>query len=183
MNFHGSKRVLQLTALVGIILFSYGLARAQDVRYNFVQGTDFSKYKTYKWVVINGAEQADQILDQQIKQSIDAQLVTKGLAKVEDDNADLYVGYQVSITQQQEWNTYGMGGGWRYGGGMTTTTTSTIHVGTLGFDFYDRAAKQLVWRGSATKTLDMHNNPEKRQKNLNKAVAKLLRNYPPPIKK
>jgi len=25
---------------------------AQDVRYNFAQGTDFSKYKTYKWVKI-----------------------------------------------------------------------------------------------------------------------------------
>jgi hypothetical protein len=26
------------------------IASGQKVRYNFVQGTDFSKYKTYKWV-------------------------------------------------------------------------------------------------------------------------------------
>ena len=32
---------------------------------------------------------------------------------------------------------------------MTTATSSTIHIGTLGLDLYDPAAKQLVWRGSA----------------------------------
>jgi len=25
---------------------------AQDVKYNFMEGTDFSKYKTYKWVQV-----------------------------------------------------------------------------------------------------------------------------------
>ena len=32
-------------------------------------------------------------------------------------------------------------------------------------------------------TIDDKANPEKRQKNLDKAMAKLLKNYPPPVKK
>jgi hypothetical protein len=48
---------------------------------------------------------------------------------------------------------------------------------------YDPAAKQLVWRGTASKTIDPKAKPEKRQKNLQKAVAKLLKNYPPKQKK
>jgi hypothetical protein len=44
---------------------------------------------------------------------------------------------------------------------------------------YDPAGKQLVWRGKASKTLDENAKPEKRQKNLAKAAAKLLKNYPP----
>jgi hypothetical protein len=48
---------------------------------------------------------------------------------------------------------------------------------------YDRTAKQLVWRGMASKTLDPKAKPEKRTKNLNKAMAKMLKNYPPPPKK
>jgi hypothetical protein len=58
-----------------------------------------------------------------------------------------------------------------------------LQVGTLAFDAYDPAAKQLLWRGSATKTLNPPKDPTKRQKNLDKAVAKLLQNFPPPVKK
>jgi len=37
----------------------------------------------------------------------------------------------------------------------------------------------LVWSGVASKTLDPKADAQKRQKNLNKAVAKLMKNYPP----
>jgi hypothetical protein len=62
---------------------------------------------------------------------------------------------------------------------MTTTTSSTIQIGTLDIDMYDQAAKQLVWRGTASKTIDPKAKPEKRQKNLAKAMKKLFKNYPP----
>ena len=61
--------------------------------------------------------------------------------------------------------------------------TSTIYRGQLAVDMYDSAKHDLVWRGVASKTLDPKAKPEKRQKNLNKAVAKLMKNYPPPAKK
>jgi hypothetical protein len=175
--------LVQPLVLIAFILIACSAALAQDVSYNYAQGTDFSKFKTYKWVNIPGAEAPNQLLDQQIKQAIDSQLAAKGFIKTEADIADLYVGYQVSISQQQQWNAYGMGGmGWRMGG-MATATSSTIQIGTLGFDVYDQAGKQLIWRGSATKTLNPPKDPEKKQKNLNNAVAKLLKDFPPPVKK
>lgn len=155
---------------------------AQDITTNSMPGTDFSKYHTYKWVSIEGARYPNQIVDAQIKQAIDAQLAAKGLSKTDGDKADLYVGYQVAMNQQTQWNAYGMGGGWRLGGGMATATSSTIQVGTLALDIYDPAAKQLVWRGTATKTLNPGNSQEKIQKNLDKAMAKLLKNFPPKAK-
>lgn len=178
------QRMFRIAVIIGVVLFASGSVLAQDVTYNFAQGTNFSKFKTYKWVSIPGAEQPDQLLDQQIKQSIDSQLVMKGLTKSDGDNADLYIGYQVSITQERQWNAYGMGGGpgWRMGGGMGTATSTTIQIGTLDLDMYDQAGKQLVWRGSATKTLNPPKDPEKKQKNLDKAMAKLLKNFPPPAK-
>jgi len=182
MNSQQRKCTLKLAVLFGIMLAACGSVLAQTVTYNFAPGTDFAKYKTYKWVRITGAQYPNQILDQQIMQSIDSQLAAKGFTKTDSDNADLDVGYQVSLTQQQQWNAYGMGGGWRMGGGMATATQTTLQVGTLGFDVYDPAAKQLIWRGSATKTLNPPKDPSKRQKNLDKAVAKLLKNFPPPTK-
>jgi hypothetical protein len=50
-------------------------------------------------------------------------------------------------------------------------------------DIYDPGTKQLIWRGVATKTLDTGAKPGKRQRNITKAIAKLLKNYPPPMKK
>lgn len=180
MKSQRSIHALQLAALVGVILFACGSVLAQTVAYNYVHGTDFSKYKTYKWVTIKGAQYPDQIVDQQIKQSIDAQMAAKGYTVTDSDDANLDVGYQVSITQQQQWNAYGTGGGWRMGGGMATMTSTTLQIGTLGLDIYDPATKQLIWRGSATKTLNPPKDPEKRQRNLDKAVAKLMKNFPPP---
>jgi len=166
---------------------------AQDVRYNFDKKADFSKFKTYKWVPIKDAAKVSDLVDKQIKDAIDAELTTKGLSKVEGDDANLYVGYQAAVGEEKQFNSYstgwgygpGWGGGW-YGGGMGSTTTtgstSTIYKGQLGLDMYDSAGHDLVWRGLASKTLDPKAKPEKQQKNLAKAVKKLLKNYPPPAK-
>jgi hypothetical protein len=164
-------------ALVGMVVLLTGTLAAQDVKYNFMPGTDFSKFHTYKWVSIEGGAHPNQIVDQEIKQAVDQQLSSKGLTKVDGDKADLFVGYQTAMDQEKQWNAYGMGGRWA--GGMASATQSTISVGSLVVDMYDPTTKQLVWTGTATKTLDPSSNQEKNMKNLDKAMAKLLKNYPP----
>jgi len=169
------------TACFALILaaLTCGVTLAQDITTNSMPGTNFANYHSYKWVTVEGATYPNQILDAQIKSSIDSQLASKGLTKVDSDKADLYVAYQASINQEKQWNAYGTGGGLRWGGGMATAQSSTISVGTLVLDMYDPSTKQLVWTGRATKTLDPGANQEKRQKNLDKAMQKLLKNFPP----
>jgi hypothetical protein len=185
--------MISLRMLLPLSLFAI-CGFAQDVRYNFASGQDFAKLKTYKWVDIKGAEKVNQLVEQQVKTTIDAELAKKGLQKTDSDNADLYIGYQAAVGQEKEFTSYstdyGYGAGWGrgwYGGGMgssmQTGQTSTIYVGQLGLDMYSPAEKKLVWRGTASKTLDAKAKPEKQQKNLTKAVAKLLKNYPPQPKK
>jgi|SRR5262245_53047850 len=151
---------------------------AQDVHTNFMPGTDFLKYHTYKWVAIEGASHPNQIMDAEIKQAVDSQLATKGLTKTDSEKADLYVGYQIAVDQEKQWNAYGMGGGVRFGG-MGSATSSTINVGSLVLDMYDPASKQLVWTGQATKTIDPSKDQEKNMKNLDKTMEKLLKAFPP----
>ena len=178
-------------ALVFLMFGSLGVL-AQDVRYDFDKNKDFSKYKTYKWVPIKGADQPDDLTGQKLTAAVNAELATKGLTMTDSDTADLYVGYQTAIGSEKQFTSYntgwgygpGWGGGWYgYGGGMSTSTTygstSTVYVGQLDLSMYDPAAKQLVWRGTATKTLDPKAKPEKKEKNIAKAVKKLLKNYPP----
>jgi Domain of unknown function (DUF4136) len=180
------EHVRALTRVIPVTAFALcvaAAAMAQDVTFNAMPGTDFTKFKTYKWVGIEGTQHPDQIVEQEIKTAIDAQLATKGLKKVDADPADLYVGYQVAVNQERQWNAYGGGVGFRVGGGMASATSSTLNIGTLGVDIYDSGGKTLVWRGSATKTIDDKASPQKRQDNITKAMTKLLKNYPPPVKK
>jgi Domain of unknown function (DUF4136) len=173
------------------MLASASTALAQDVRYNFDKSASFPSFKTYKWVVIKGATQLAELPDRQVKAAVDAELAKKGLTKSDSDTADLYIGYQAAIGQEKEFTSFNSGwgagpgwygGGWygAGGGGITTGSTSTIYVGQLALDMYASMPHTLVWRAVASKTLDEKAKPEKQQKNLEKAVAKLLKNYPPP---
>ena len=184
-----TNKLARLVVIAGLLLAWSVAASAQDIKYNYLQGTDFSKYKTYKWVKAPNAQYPNSILDDQIQRAIDAQLALKGLTKTEE-NPDLYVIYQVAINQEKQWNSYSTGGGaWGWGGwggwgGMQSThaTSSTINIGTLNLDLYDVETKKQIWRGEASKTLGSGKDPKKVEKNINKAMAKLFKKYPPPVK-
>src|ERR1700756_3565576 len=175
MRVRQRGKLFSSALVVALLLLTAGTLIAQDVRYNFMPGTDFSKYSTYKWVNIGGAH-PDQIMDAEIKQSVDSQLASKGMTKTDSDEADLYIGYQTAVNQEMQWDAWGSRS---FGMGMGSWTSSTISVGTLVLDMYDPGTKQLVWTGRATKTIDPGSNHEKNMKNLDKSIAKLLKNYPP----
>jgi len=186
------KRFIVLSLIS--LLLAAGVCLAQDVRYNFDKSADFSKFKTYKWVPIKDASKVSDLVDKQIKDALDAELATKGLSKVDGDEANLFIGYQPAVGEEKQFNSYstgwgagpGWGGGWYGYGGMTSTTTtgstSTIYKGQLALDMYDSTNHNLVWRGVASKTIDPKAKPEKQQKNLAKVAKKLLKNYPPTAK-
>jgi hypothetical protein len=182
-------KINKLAVMMGVLtLLVMGTgAYAQKIKYNYLQGTNFAQYKTYKWVKVENAQYPNQLLDNQIMQAIDTQLALKGLQKMDTGTPDLVVAYQVALNQEREWSSYNTGGGWGWGGwggwggmgGSTYGTTSTITVGTLNLDFYDVQTKKQIWRGEATKSLDPPKDPNKLQERINKAMAKLLKNYPP----
>lgn len=177
-------------AIIFLTLFcASACAYGQDVHYNYDRGANFSRYKTYQWVALNGRV-PDQLIDNDIKRAVDEQLTQKGLTRVEK-GADLYVGYQAVINEEKGINLNGFGtGGGPWGGswgggwgglssGTVTGQTSTIPVGMLLVNLYDPAQKQLIWRGDATKAIELKKDPNKNYKNLQKAMTKLFKNYPP----
>lgn len=157
---------------------------AQDVQFDYDRSANFGFYRTYQWIDFRKVPVDDQLLDRDIKRCVDAQLAGKGLRRVES-GGDLLVGYKAGIVQEKEFNGMGGWGGPGFGGGPwgnwgnTRVTTSTIDVGKLVIGLFDPATKQLVWRGSASKSLDIKKDPDKNYRNLEKAMAKLFRNYPP----
>lgn len=121
----------------------------------------------------------DHLINQEIKRAVDEQLAQKGLTKVDKD-ADLHVGYHAAIRQEQSLYVSGWGGWWD---GSVQGQTSSVPVGTIVVDLYDAAQKRLIWRGDATKTIDLKKDPDKNYKSLQRAMAKLFKDYPPQPKK
>jgi len=183
------------SALV-LALFACPIAYAQDIRTNYMPGTDFSKYHNYAWVdevqgvpLVGG--RPDQILDAQVKQAIDSQLSAKGFTKVvEASKADLLLGYQLKIDQEKQVNGFGdslggwggLGGWGPWGGnslGSFSAATSTNYMGMWVVGMYDPAVKKLVWIGAAQHAIEPSKKQEKNVQRLNKGAQKLLKNFPP----
>jgi hypothetical protein len=82
-----------------------------------------SKYKTYKWVPIKGADQPDELTSKAITTAIDSELAKKGLTRTDADAADLYVGYQTAIGTEKEFTSYKTG--WASGPGWGAVGTDT----------------------------------------------------------
>ena len=216
-------KLIKLMTFLPAVLFVTGLARGQNVHYNYDRSTNFTSYKTYQWFdssaeapgvptgtpnltsvppppppglppipgglpnfpggapSVRGAESEDQLIDQDIKRAVDGQLAQKGLMRVEK-NADLRVSYQAALHNELSLNLFGSAWGGRAAGfwdGSVQGQTSAIPIGTLVVSLYDPARRQLIWRGDATKAIDLKKDPDKNYKNLDKSIEKLFKNYPP----
>jgi hypothetical protein len=163
------------------------LVLAQKTSYDYDKTANFGSFKTYAFK--DGTKVGQQLIDDRIVAAIEAQLAAKGLTKVEA-NPDVFVVYHVAFDKQKDISTYssGYGGGygaygWRYGGawagGTSTTQVRDILIGTLVIDLADAKTAQLAWRGMGVKEVDTQAKPEKRDKSINNAVAKMFKNYPP----
>lgn len=140
--------------------------------------TDFSRYKT--WDLKEDGSINNPLLARRIETAVSGELAKKGMTR-NTSNPDLWVAVHGRLSKQTQIHTYdtGWGYGWRWGGGMTTSTVSEVPVGTLIVDMVDASRKELVWRGTASDTLDPEASPEKKEKNLQEAMAQLLAKFPP----
>jgi hypothetical protein len=177
-------KLVGCTALcTAVVLAALGTALGQQVKTDFDHQTTFSQYKTYSWQEVKSA---NSLWTARIKSAVDAQLAAKGWTQVDSGGDVAIVAIATTHTERTLQTFYdGMGGGWRWRGfggmGEATTTEQDYKEGTLLVDMYDAKSKQLIWRGSAEDALS--NKAETNEKNLNKAVAKMFKNFPPPTAK
>jgi hypothetical protein len=68
-----------------------------------------------------------------------------------------------------------MGGGW----GTTDVRINEFLVGTLIIDVTDAARQDVVWWGMGVNEVDPMANAEQRDKEHQRAVKKIMQNFPP----
>jgi hypothetical protein len=169
-----SKRI---GAVVVLCLAVGTSAFAQHVRTAWDRSADFAAFHTYAWQPSPQPAKGD--WNQAIIDAIDKQLQAKGLTKVDTD-PDVAVVYSRSIDKE---STQGLSGGYvippdgDVGGPGIPAIARSWEEGTLVVELGNPKTKQVLWRASASKTLSDNNN--KNLKSLDKAVAKLFKDYPP----
>jgi Domain of unknown function (DUF4136) len=159
-------------AVTALILLGTGAA-AQEITNDYSKA-DFAHFKTYAWASGHGV--ADELLNQSIVSSIDAQLSAKGLTKVSPgENPDVLVSYDVVFDR----DTRGMGFRdglrnlrWRNG-------SKDVLIGMLVVNLAQSDTGAMVWRGMASGDVDANASPEKHDKKIHEVVQKIFRNYPP----
>ena len=174
------RTILAVLAVAAAVVACSTLKTGAD----YDPSTDFSKYKT--WDLKTEGSIENPLLARRIETAITAELNKKGMTRV-TSNPDLWVAVHGRLSKQTQIHTYDTGWGYGYGGyrwggyagGMTTSTVTEVPVGTLIVDLVDAGKKELVWRGTASDTLNPEASPEKKEQNLQAAIAELLANYPP----
>lgn len=139
----------------------------------------FDAYHTYAFKDVH---ERDAFALRRVRAALDRTLQAKGLAKAEG-KPDLWVVLHTRMRNERQVTTFSTGWGWRWGwrgGYWTTARVDNIPVGTLVVDLVDTNAKELVWRGSASRVVERDETPQERAGKIQEAVDKILADFPPP---
>lgn len=177
-----------MAALAALVLCFPALLSAKKLKVHaeFSKETDFTKFTTYAWTAHDAVARPE--LAAEIVGAIDDELHRRGLKQVEK-NPDLQVTYSggldTSTSIAGNDPTYSKSGGipavgtsvWNgtsIGGGPSSSVY--VQKGTLMVELVDSQAKKLIWRGTATGTLDT--NSAKALREVDESVEKMFAEYP-----
>jgi len=178
-------RILYLMAIIALAMVAAGCSTISvnhDLRFR-------SGFRDLQYVRVaagacdgdwrrGGARQQNTLLDKRIRSAVEAELQAKGMTA--DTRPPLYyclptgVDSKINVT---DWGTrIHAYGGWY---GDRDVDVYQYEEGTLIVDLIDAKTHQLVWRGTATKTLEDNPSPERMEQNLREVVGKMFASYPP----
>jgi hypothetical protein len=179
------KPLLALTALASLALLAG--CSSMSVTFDYDKNVTWETYRTYGWLGGNETAPTNQtsaqlsggLLDRRIHEAVDYEMAQRGITRADDP--DLLVKYHLGTEEKVQVTDWGYRYSdyyWGYGGRQIDVYQFT--QGTLVLDIIDAASKTLVWRGTATGTVDgQQRSPEEMQRRVNNVVNKILENFPP----
>ncbi len=186
MKVHASLLVLTLAVMIG---GCGGLKVQTDVD----PEADFTGWQTYQWAERTDEGKQDRrvynyAVEGRVKNAVNRAMEAKGLREDTIGQPDFLVGWHGFIQGQANFSVvssyYEYSSGWfgYYTPGYVSSQTyvNNWKDGTLMLDIVDARSNALVWRGMGTDALGDAEGPEQLQKRMDEAVARILRDFPPP---
>lgn len=161
--------IIKLATILTVIVISFSCS-PMNVHSDKDSGTDFSKYKTYAWVLPSG--RTPLLYAGYMEHTTAIELKKKGMV-LDATNPDAVFIFETKLEGRTEYVQgpsmsvgVGFGGPGYYGGFEMPVaggeiTTETYHDGMLMVSMYDTKSKKLIWWGSAEETVEMSDDIEK----------------------
>jgi len=178
-------------ALLCLSLVAFVGCSSVSVTSDYDPSVSFTGLKTYRWIKMQGTEDALEkapLLMKRAMVAVDKAMVAKGYSKVDSENPDFYVAVHAGVKDKINVTNYGYGyGGWyggRYGGMGGTTDVSYYKEGTIFVDVIQKKGEgfEMMWRGAGTGTVDPPDNPEEAQAKADEVARMILEQFPPKAK-
>ncbi len=188
------RRGVRLRALAAGLIWTLGAGlgpfacSSLRVSVQHDESVDFQTYRTYVWSDLPGPPTGSPIvddnalMDRRVQAVVDRELAARGFELREEGPADLTIHYHAilqdksAVITTRDYEAYG-----------TTEVLRAQHTevrpytqGTLLLDMHDSGRQELVWRGVARNGVDdLIGDPDLARAALERAVAKMLVDFPP----
>jgi hypothetical protein len=156
-----------------------GCSKQMRAETHYVEGTDFSKYQTYRWItddlVLIQSGSGDPVIrtlenEKRIRAAVDRGLAEKGLQKVDSEDAQLIIAFTVGTKAH-----YKLQGGGSLDLDLITGDSASVTRGTLTLYLFDHATQRQIWSAWTKKNLEPGTDPDTV---IDAAVAVLLSKLP-----
>lgn len=157
-----------------------GCAKQLKVETEYSADTDFSQYRTYRWLTDDliliqsgtGNEAVRNVENEKlIRAAVERELEAKGLTKAEGADAQLVVAFTVGTKVR-----YKIQGGGASALDITSKEDETVTRGRLTVYLFDSASEKQIWEAWSQKDLSRDESPEVV---INAATAALMAEFPP----
>lgn len=187
---------MQLFKLLLSSLFISSLAACSSIAINTDYDTniDFTQYKTYNWLPFPKDITINELDRSRYIHAIENNLKKKGFIKVAEQPDFVIANHygtksKVNISNwgysyapDSYYGGYGYDHAYDYGHGAIFTSGVSVYEyeqGTLILDFVDNKTRKLIWRATAKAMINPASTPKKQTQKINRAVEKILKNFPP----
>jgi hypothetical protein len=150
---------------------------AYDHATSFAGLTTYAWYDDPTWKMPQGNSIVDgQFIDRHVREAVNQDLQKKGYRKVETGDPSFFVAYHTDAAGVLSQDKYGVYGWWNWSY-VDYYGTKYRKQGMLALDIRN-GRKELVWRG--TRIVMVGTNPDELAKDIDRAAALLLDEFPPP---
>jgi hypothetical protein len=185
--------MLKLNYLIFLMVLAvFASCSGIEVSQDYHMTANFSNLKTFGWYSAIQKKTGDlrvdnPFLDSRIRKAVDGSLAQKGYKKISQGTPDFNVRYKYAILtriRSERVRTgigFGFGGSGSFGGiGIGTgNEVNQYDEGMLVIEITNAKNRELLWRGTGTRRVFRHSDPQETTKRVNQTVEKILTQFPP----
>lgn len=158
---------------------------ASNVVTDYDSGVVFGNYASWAFAPRGEGQSFTSLDGGRIESAIERELNRKSMRKVEQNEADLLVAWQIVEEERLERTGVGLGFGFgsgNFGWGLSSAPPlREIEEGKLVVELVDTDTDRVVWRAASRRYLNENQSSESRRELIDEIVADMFEKYPPGV--